>query len=406
MTIYVRTNNWSKIVSFSTSEKRWTVDAACPTGCYRSKTFQQQCFQRSQTHSYRITSDYGKPKLRLPQLPRSKVVTTTYLNWYGSLVDRNITGFVTLRQEGVISHGATLPTYLSVTAPSARSQLDAASRAAQQKVNLAQVFAERQQLVNMVNSTARRIASAYRSIRDRDIAGAFRSLGISKRPNARLNRLSPAKQWLEIQYGWKPLLSDVYGAVQALEASSGRTFFEVVGRAKDRKRDRVTSLNGGTSVGSYRETEVGCRTYLRYSVSDDVLLQACQVGLNNPLLLAWELLPFSFVADWFLPVGDYISALGTAFSGLSFVDGCTSTKQSRRITHALNVATNLRAASGVRENVEVTWSRAVHNTTPIPLPRFKSPFSTAHALNALALLTVSTKRPLTTFDGRGGRSRY
>lgn len=32
-------------------------------------------------------------------------------------------------------------------------------------------------------------------------------------------------------------------------------------------------------------------------------------GLLNPLEVIWELVPFSFVADWFLPIGDYLSAL-------------------------------------------------------------------------------------------------
>jgi hypothetical protein len=34
----------------------------------------------------------------------------------------------------------------------------------------------------------------------------------------------------------------------------------------------------------------------------------------------WEILPFSFVADWFLPIGPYLESL-TAFHGLDFVSG-------------------------------------------------------------------------------------
>jgi hypothetical protein len=32
-------------------------------------------------------------------------------------------------------------------------------------------------------------------------------------------------------------------------------------------------------------------------------------GLLNPAAVAWELLPFSFVVDWFLPVGRYLEGL-------------------------------------------------------------------------------------------------
>lgn len=36
-------------------------------------------------------------------------------------------------------------------------------------------------------------------------------------------------------------------------------------------------------------------------------------GLLNPLEVIWELVPLSFVADWFLPIGDYLSALDAPF---------------------------------------------------------------------------------------------
>jgi hypothetical protein len=45
-----------------------------------------------------------------------------------------------------------------------------------------------------------------------------------------------------------------------------------------------------------------------------------QTGFTNPINLLWELLPFSFVADWFLPIGNYLEAL-TAWNGLEFLDG-------------------------------------------------------------------------------------
>jgi len=31
--------------------------------------------------------------------------------------------------------------------------------------------------------------------------------------------------------------------------------------------------------------------------------------LTNPALVAWELVPFSFVADWFVPIGSWLTAI-------------------------------------------------------------------------------------------------
>lgn len=52
------------------------------------------------------------------------------------------------------------------------------------------------------------------------------------------------------------------------------------------------------------------------------------MGLTNPLEVTWELLPFSFVADWFLPIGDYVSILDSTLGYI--LKGGTNTV-SRRI---------------------------------------------------------------------------
>lgn len=39
-------------------------------------------------------------------------------------------------------------------------------------------------------------------------------------------------------------------------------------------------------------------------------------GFDKPLGVAWEATPFSFVADWFFPIGDYLKNLETSeFAG-------------------------------------------------------------------------------------------
>ena len=49
-----------------------------------------------------------------------------------------------------------------------------------------------------------------------------------------------------------------------------------------------------------------------------------QLGFDNPALIAYELMPYSFVVDWFYNIGDYLQSQ-TALAGLS-VDYFSITK--------------------------------------------------------------------------------
>ena len=41
-----------------------------------------------------------------------------------------------------------------------------------------------------------------------------------------------------------------------------------------------------------------------------------ETGFSNPLSVAWEIVPWSFVIDWMIPVGDYLNGLD-ALCGVS-----------------------------------------------------------------------------------------
>lgn len=55
------------------------------------------------------------------------------------------------------------------------------------------------------------------------------------------------------------------------------------------------------------------------------------LGFTNPAAVLWEATPFSFVVDWFLPIGDYLKTLdGSTLNGLLLCkDFCTTVKVKR-----------------------------------------------------------------------------
>jgi len=61
------------------------------------------------------------------------------------------------------------------------------------------------------------------------------------------------------------------------------------------------------------------KTGATLKITNPDLLLASRMGLINPLAIAWELVPFSFVVDWFTKFGDVLEAK-TDFLGISLLD--------------------------------------------------------------------------------------
>lgn len=197
--------------------------------------------------------------------------------------------------------------------------INALTKLKDQDVNLAQAFGEREQTADLVLSTAKTLSKSVVQLRRGNIRGAIKELtGKEARSNVK-NIPKPRakdvpKRWLEIQYGWLPLLSDVDGAAKALaekDEDSTRYRISVTGRY-GRKDERFVSFTGNANYLETRRTDVRSFVRLDYLPKSEVLAQLSSLGLTNPASVAWELLPFSFIVDWFTPIGDWLNVLDAA----------------------------------------------------------------------------------------------
>lgn len=229
-------------------------------------------------------------------------------------------------------------------------------------------------------------------------------VGVPKRAHSRFKKSYPKRQaeavsqaWLELQYGWKPLLSDVYGLAEQLAQQSNRPPTKTV---KGRKtlivpiKYRTTSVSGKAKTETSRTgTAKATVIYsVTYAITSPVVASAKEIGLTNPLLIAWELLPFSFVADWFVPIGSYIGNMDATL-GCTFLSGYTTTFTS--VTSMSITSFNGVDSYSVQQNSlkygsmeNITVDRQVLSDFPANVtPPFKNPASYLHAANAIALLT-------------------
>lgn len=280
--------------------------------------------------------------------------------------------------------------------------------------NAAQAVAERKQTADLIANTAKKVAGALRNLRKGNFGKAARDLGVvpKKRAGRRFNSQYATDQakaignaWLELQYGWKPLLSDVYGSMETLaKANNPRgnpntIYAKATGRASrsEAKTNRIERKPNSGWTGTDITVQEGnfdviVKTGVTYSVSSPVLASLKKVGITNPALLAWELLPYSFVVDWFLPIGNYLESLD-ATNGLSFYDGYVSVLIKKRFS--TNTNQSLHQTNGYKhqyrndseERTEIKFTRTALGGFPLaPAPTFKNPLSTSHVSSAMALL--------------------
>lgn len=127
--------------------------------------------------------------------------------------------------------------------------------------------------------------------------------------------------FLEFHFGWSPIVADVYDSVDVLsrDIPSGR----VIGRAKGSEFFDLSSTSpGGSRYVNTHEINVDVVVGCTVSVSNPNLALANQLGIINPATLIFEVIPFSFVADWFSNISAYLTQF-TEFAGYKLTDPFT-----------------------------------------------------------------------------------
>ncbi len=253
-----------------------------------------------------------------------------------------------------------------------------------QKLNVLVGLGEINKTLAMLARFLKTLGSAYRAARKGDLKTAAKILGVT--PSA--IRGSWHDQWLALKYGWLPLMSDIHGAAQLLEGQfrKDKNLFSVVRRIEDSYPDPIKPaskvvwrIKGSTRIG------VEVKFYAKLSSVRTAF--ASSIGLTNPLLIAWELVPFSFVVDWVLPIGTWLSAMDSTL-GISFSGGYWVKKSWSDFTVTFSQAAPLSPAEQLPElRVQnICLERGIYLDFPIPQLYVKSPFKLSNLISALALI--------------------
>lgn len=126
------------------------------------------------------------------------------------------------------------------------------------------------------------------------------------------------QMWLEARYGVRPIVYDVYNAQRALSQTFEKGFL-VRGRGGVKDDDVREFDSGWYPLDSYTEARLQQRTEVSFSHYGWAAFRfdsetSARFQLN-PLVTAWELIPYSFVVDWFINIGAWVSALSAQMTG-------------------------------------------------------------------------------------------
>jgi len=228
------------------------------------------------------------------------------------------------------------------------------------KVNIGEDVAEFGETVKMLHSFAVGAKTAWSLYRGK----------LPKKVRRYITPCAIPAAVLTANFGVKPLVSTLVSSVGELSARIEKPYY---------KRVSATVKGSDTYGEDVYETSIGARCFV------EVTHNGAGFTGGNPLSLAWELIPFSFVVDWGIGVGDYLSSL-SATQGLNIVGISYATKRKATL-----VRSDVYHSGATRERLDrlqyESFERGVSTSMPFPrMPKIEFKHSVQTLANAVSLL--------------------
>lgn len=275
------------------------------------------------------------------------------------------------------------------------AEIQALTKLKAQKVNFGVALAEAQRTADFVGDVATTLGRSAQHARQGRWRKAVEMLGGNWKQ-------LPSK-WLGWNYAATPLLNDVKGSLDLLTDPRRLNQWLVTTKGIVTSKNKIIEEHAQDGFGLplgrtvVHDQTVGYFVRLDYYPDNSFLYHMANLGLSNPMEIVWEAVPYSFVVDWMLPIGEWFHTMDAAV-GFRFLSGSC--------TERLEVKTSVKPKDGplwggwqVREQSfsasgrRLNLTRSIYASSPIPAaPRIKNPLSLGHMANGLALLATAFGR--------------
>lgn len=271
------------------------------------------------------------------------------------------------------------------------------------KSNLTVDIAEGGQTVRMIRQTLQFRKRFVEFVSHVVTQRGYRLIGKRRQAQRRLDYVT--NKWLELQYGWRPALSSIYEVADTIRKArvAGPVLIKV-------RSGHLKNLNGDQGYGSTLDHRVIKQVIGSYRCERGAYyvspgLQFTDFFSLNPLSVAWELVPYSFVVDWFVNIGQCLENWETyARYRSGYRNGyLTYTTKEDRIGHEFGVTTTppefwpngqIKDATGTRDVFDLIGrcvykykERNIVSSLPLPYgPQVKLDLGSNQILSAAALM--------------------
>lgn len=172
------------------------------------------------------------------------------------------------------------------------------------------IFAEGGEAVSMMVNSLTEIASIAKAIRKKDISRLKKAWKSPRRVQEAM--AEAGGRWLQFSWGWKPLVSTVADTLDVLAQDPSPKQITVKTRMSGAETYRKVS--GEKRIDNYAGT-MSSKVSYNVTITNGNIWLLNSLELLNPAIWVWEAIPFSWLADYFVQVGDVIGSLNQ-FAGV------------------------------------------------------------------------------------------
>lgn len=292
------------------------------------------------------------PRNRLEKLrpqPYSLDVYTQQTGITGTVIGplSNLYGEIPMQQADTASHEEPYATFDKTGNRAYAKAYDKFRGQAYQKAEGLTAIAERASTVEMLLMRVKQVHKGASHLRRGHFVEFLNTFGIQHLPKHRNKRWSRpqdfSKLWLEYWMGWAPTIGDIYSACEAL--GQGVPDRPIKAGAHAVNHQKKVTIYGSSTITCVMDTKVSVKLQGVVQVTNPSMFQLNSLGLLNPALTVFQVIPFSWMVGWFINLEQVFGQISDWY-GLKLVDleiGCKT-----QIT-----------SSWVDTDCRVLWGKAV-----------------------------------------------